>query len=107
MDTAFRIFMFLLPYGFSITAYIWVGTKAWHTPNKITKVIAFVILSGGLGYTLYKMIRSIGGLFTNDNFEFVIMIINVFVLFFASIAITIGEPENIENRRTDEQGTDK
>lgn len=96
METAFKIFMFLFPYGLSIAAYIWVGKKAWLSPGKASKVIAFIILAGGLGYTLYKMIRYASTLLENENFEFVIMIINVFVLFFASIAITFGEPEPVE-----------
>ncbi len=96
MDTAFRVFMYILPYGLSIAAYIWIGKKAWQGKNKISKAIAFIILAAGFVYTLYKMIRSISGIFTNDDFEFVIIIVNVFVLFFASIAITLGEPEKNE-----------
>ena len=93
MDTLFRIFMFILPYALCIAGYIWVGRKAWRVQNKIAKWIALVILGGGLGYTLYKMIGAIGSVLTNDNFEFAIIIITVFVLFFASIAIAMGEPE--------------
>jgi hypothetical protein len=93
MDTIFRIFMFILPYALCIAGYIWVGKKAWRVENKIAKAIALAILAGGLGYTLYKMISAIGGIMTNDNFEFAIIIITVFVLFFASIAVAIGEPE--------------
>ncbi|HYC29779.1 MAG TPA: hypothetical protein VEB42_13195 [Chitinophagaceae bacterium] len=61
--------------------------------NIVAKTIALVILAGGFGYTLYKMFSAIGGILTNDNFEFAIIIITVFVLFFASIAVAIGEPE--------------
>ena len=96
MDDIFRLFMFVLPYGFSVAAYIWVGMKAWRLPNKAPKVIAFAILAGGFGYTVYKMVYAIGRLFTSDNFEFAILIVNVFVLFFASIAIALGEPEKRE-----------
>lgn len=94
MDTAFRIFMFVLPYALCIAAYFWVAKKAWRATNIISKIIAFVFVTGGLGYTLFKMIQSIGGIFTNDNFEFIIFIVTVFVLFFASIAIAVGEPED-------------
>jgi amino acid transporter len=93
METLFRLFMYLLPYGLSIAAFVWIGKKAWRVPNKIAKVIALLIVAAGLGYTLYKMISSIGEALSNDNFEFMILIINVFVLFFASLAITLGEPE--------------
>ncbi|HZH65497.1 MAG TPA: hypothetical protein VEY10_11460 [Flavisolibacter sp.] len=93
MDTIFRIFMFILPYGFSIAAYIWIGKKAWKTPNKVSKIIAFTILAAGLGYTLYRMITTSSKAFADDRFEFIILIVNVFVLFFAAIAITLGEPE--------------
>ena len=93
MDTVFRVFMFLLPYAICIAAYIWVGTKAWRTKNIISKIIALAFVAGGLGYTLYKLARTIRGIATSDDFEFVIIIIMVFVLFFASIAIAVGEPE--------------
>lgn len=98
METIFRLFMYILPYGLSIAAYIWIGKKAWQVPNKLAKAIAFLILAAGLGYTLYKMGRSISTALTNDTFEFMIMIVNVFVLFFASIAITFGEPEKPEQK---------
>ena len=93
MDTVFRVFMFLLPYAICIAAYIWVGRKAWLTKNIFSKIIAFLFVAGGLGYTLYKLVRNIRGIATSDDFEFVIIIIMVFVLFFASIAIAVGEPE--------------
>jgi len=93
MDTVFRVFMFLLPYAICIAAYIWVGTKAWRTNNMISKITALAFVAGGLGYTLYKLVRTIGNITTSDDFEFVIIIIMVFVLFFASIAIAVGEPE--------------
>jgi len=98
METVFRLFMYLLPFALSIAAYIWVGRKAFQVKNKIAKTIALIILAAGLGYTLYKMGSSIGGAFTNENFEFMIMVINVFVLFFTSIAITLGEPEKMDEK---------
>lgn len=93
MDTIFRIFMFILPYALCIAAYIWVGKKAWRAPNGIAKIIALIFVIGGAGYTLYKLIHSAGGILTNDNFEFIIIIVTVFILFFASIAIAMAEPE--------------
>lgn len=103
MDTAFRIFMFLLPYALCIAAYIWVGKKAWRVKNAISKIIALLFVAGGAGYTLYKLIRSISSIMTNDNFEFVIFIITAFVLFFASIAIALGEPEEKIIKATKEE----
>ena len=98
MEAIFRIFMYILPYALSIAAYIWVGKKALHTSNKIAKVIAFIILACGLGYTLYKMGTSISKALTDDRFEFGIMIVNVFVLFFAAIAIALGQPEEADDK---------
>lgn len=89
--------MFILPYGFSVAAYIWIGKKAWQTRNKTSKAIAFLILAAGLSFTIYRMVATSSRAFANDQFEFIILIVNVFVLFFASIAITLGEPENKEN----------
>jgi hypothetical protein len=93
LDTIFRVFMFILPYGLCFAGYIWVGKKAWRAPNGIAKIIAMIFIIAGGGYTLYKFIRAAGGIMTNDNFEFAIIIITVFVLFFASIAVAMAEPE--------------
>ena len=93
METAFRIFMFLVPYVLCIAGYIWVGKRAWHAKNMASKIIALAIVGAGSAYMLYKLFGSIGGIMTNDNFEFIIIIVTVFVLFFASIAIALGEPE--------------
>jgi hypothetical protein len=93
LDNIFRVFMFVLPYALCFAAYIWVGKKAWRTPAGMAKVIALIFVTGGAGYTLYTMLRAAGSIFTNDNFEFAILIITVFVLFFASIAIAMAEPE--------------
>lgn len=93
LDSIFRVFMFFFPYAVCIAAYIWVGKKAWRAPKGIAKIIALVFVVGGSAYTLYKLVRSIGGIMTNENFEFVILIVMVFVLFFASIALALAEPE--------------
>jgi amino acid transporter len=93
LDSIFRVFMYVLPYGLCLAGYIWVGRRAWKAPNGIAKIIALIFVIGGAGYTLYKVMRSIGGIITNDNFEFAIIIVTVFVLFFASIAIALAEPE--------------
>lgn len=96
LDNVFRVFMFVLPYALCFAAYIWVGKRAWKAPKGIARIIAFVFVIGGAGYTLYKLVRAIGGVFKNDIFEFAIMIVTVFILFFASIAITMAEPEKAE-----------
>lgn len=99
-DNIFRVFMFSLPYALCLAAYIWVGKKALAVPNKVARIIATAIVAGGLGYTLYKLVRSAGTVFTNDNFEYIIIIVTVGVLFFASIAMALGEPEE-EKRKND------
>jgi amino acid transporter len=93
IETIFRIFMFLLPYAICFAGYIWIGKKAWRSPHKIAKAIALFFVLGGAGYTTYKLIGAAPGILTNDNFEFAIIIIAVFVLFFASIALAFAEPE--------------
>ncbi|RYZ27500.1 MAG: hypothetical protein EOO10_12515 [Chitinophagaceae bacterium] len=93
LDSIFRVFMYVLPFALCFAGYVWVGKKVWKAPNGIAKIIAAIFVLGGAGYTLYKVIRSIGTMMTNDNFEFAIIIVTVFVLFFASIAIAMAEPE--------------
>lgn len=103
LDNVYRVFMFALPYALCLTAYVWVGKKALRVPQKAARIVALFVIAAGLGYTLYRMVRSVGGLFTNDNFEYIIIIVAVAVLALASIVMAIGEPEE-GNRRTDEQG---
>lgn len=93
IDTLFRIFMFVLPYALCYAGYIWIGKKAWKTPTNAAKYISLFFVFGGAAYTTYKLVRAAAGIFTNDNFEFVIIIVTVFVLFFASIALAFAEPE--------------
>ena len=94
METIFRLFMYIFPYAISVALYIWIFKKALRVPNKIAKAIALLFVVGGFGYTLYKISTSIRTALTNDQFEFAILIITTFVLFFASIAIAFGQPEN-------------
>ena len=93
LDNIFRVFMFVLPYSLCFAGYIWVGKRAWKAPNGIAKIIALIFVIGGAAYTVYKAIGSASVMMTNDNFEFAILIITVFVLFFASISIAMAEPE--------------
>ena len=93
MEIIFRLFMYIFPYALSVAAYVWMFKKALRVPNKIARVIALVFITGGLCYTLYKIGTTIGSALTDDRFEFVILIITTFVLFFASIAMAFGQPE--------------
>ena len=95
-DSIFRVFMFVLPYALCFAGYIWVGKRAWKAPNGIAKIISLIFVFGGGVYTAYKLIGSISGIMTNDNFEFIIIIVTVFVLFFASVALAMAEPEKAE-----------
>lgn len=110
MDSIFRVFMFLFPFAVSITLYIWVGKKAWRVPNIAARIIAMLLVIGGLGYTLYKLVGSAGGIMTNDNFEYIIIIVTIGVLFFATISMALGEPEkplNEKPRTTNEEPATK
>ncbi|WP_121352843.1 hypothetical protein [Flavisolibacter nicotianae] len=94
MEAVFRIFMYLFPYGASIALYIWVFRKAQRVPNKVAKGIALALVVAGLGYTAYQIATTVGAVMTDDRFHFQIMIITIVVLFFASIAMAFGEPED-------------
>lgn len=93
METVFRLFMFIFPYAVSIALYIWILKKAWRVPHKLAKVVATTLVIAGLGYTLFKLATSVSRALTDDRFEYAILIITIFVLFFASIAMALGQPE--------------
>lgn len=93
MEAVYRIFMYLFPYGVSIALYVWMFRKALKVPHKVAKVIALVIIIAGLGYTGYEIATTIGSIFTDDSFHFVILIVTIIVLFLASIAMAFGEPD--------------
>lgn len=107
LDTIYRIFMFILPGAICITAYVWVGRKALLVPQKGARIIALAVIAAGLCFTLYRMALSVKGVFANDIFEYLIIIVAVGVLALASIVMAIGQPEEEGNRRTDEQGMTK
>lgn len=102
MDTVFRIFMFLFPYALCVAAYIWVGKKALRVPQPAARIIALAIVAGGLGYTVYRFVKEARKALSNDNFEYIILIVMVVVLAIASIVMAIGEPE--DEKRPDSKG---
>lgn len=93
METAFRLFMYLLPFALSIAAYGWMFKKAKRVPNKTARIIAIVFVAAGGVYTLYQLATTITKALSDDRFHFGIIIITVFILFFAAIAMAFGEPE--------------
>ena len=98
LDNIYRIFMFILPFTVCIAAYVWIGKKAWRVSQQASRIIALLVIAGGLGYTLYRMEKLVGDFFSNDNFEFIVIIVMVVVLAVASIVMAIGEPEE-ENKK--------
>jgi hypothetical protein len=94
MEAVFRIFMYLFPYAISLALYVWMFRKAQRVPHKIYKGVALAIVVAGFCYTLFKIATTVGAVMTDDRFHFQILIITVIVLFLASIAMALGEPEN-------------
>lgn len=93
METIYRLFMYIFPYGISIALYVWMFRRVQKGPHKVYRNIALVIVIAGFCYTVYQIIRTVGAALTDDNFHFQIMIATVIILFFASIAMALGEPE--------------
>lgn len=93
MEIVYRLFMYIFPYAISLALYTWMFRKAGRVPHKVYKSIALAIVVGGVAYTIYSIVKTAGAVFTDDNFHFQIMIVTIVVLFFASIAMALGEPE--------------
>ena len=93
MEIFFRLFMYIFPYAIAVVLYIWMLKKALRTPNKIARAVAVTIVVAGFSYTLFKIAKSIPTALTNENFEYIILIVTTIILFFASIAMALGEPE--------------
>lgn len=93
MEAVYRIFMYTLPYAISLALYAWMFRKAQKVPHKVYKSVALAIVVGGFCYAIYNIARTVGAVFTDDNFHFQILIVTVIVLFFASVAMALGEPE--------------
>lgn len=93
METLFRLFMYIFPYAVSLSLYIWIFRKALKVPHKGFRMAAIVIVAAGLAYTLYEIATTISKALTDDNFHFVVLIVTIIVLFFASMAMAFGEPD--------------
>lgn len=93
METIYRLFMYTFPYALSLALCIWMLRKAGRVPHKVSRYIALAIIVAGIGYIIYSIVKTAGTIFTDDNFHYQIMIVTVVVLFFASIAMALGEPE--------------
>lgn len=93
MEAVYRVFMYVLPFAFSLALYLWVFLKARKVPHKVYRTISIAIVVGGFCYTVHEIVTTVGTIFTDENFHFQIMIATVIVLFFSSIAMALGEPE--------------
>ncbi len=93
MEILFRLFMYIFPYAVSIALYVWIFRRALSVPHKALRITALVIVAAGFLYTLYDITTTISKALTNDNFHFVVLIVTIGILFFASIAMALGEPE--------------
>jgi pilus assembly protein TadC len=93
MDTVYRIFMYLFPYAVSLALYVWMFRRAQRVPQRVYKLVASAIIVAGVGYTIYRVIKTVSKALTDDNFQFQILIVTIIVLFLASIAMALGEPE--------------
>lgn len=93
MEAVYRVFMYILPYAISLALYVWIFRKAQRVLHKVYKYVALGITIAGFCYTVYNIVQTAGGILTDENFHFQIMIVTVIVLFFASISMALGEPE--------------
>ncbi len=103
LDNIYRVFMFILPFAICFATYVWMGKKAWRVQQKTARMIALIVIAGGIAFTMYRMVVSVVDVFTNDIFEYIALLVMVAVLALASIVMAIGEPEE-ENRSADKQG---
>ncbi len=93
MDTVYRIFMYIFPYAVSIALYTWMFRRAQKVPHKVYKGISLAVILAGFGYTLYRIVVTVSKALNDDNFQFQILIVTIIVLFLASMAMALGEPE--------------
>lgn len=93
MEILFRLFMYFFPFAVSLSLYIWMYRKAVRVPHKTLKIVSVAIIVAGFAYTIYELATTLSKALSDDRFHFAILIVTVFVLFFASITMAFGEPE--------------
>jgi hypothetical protein len=93
IDKIYVLIMFILPYLICFALYAWVGQKAWKAPKNVARIISLLFVMAGAGFTIYRLVQAIPTVFTNENFEFSVLIITVIVLAFAAIALAFAEPD--------------
>lgn len=93
MDTAYRLFMYIFPFAISIAVYVWLIRRASRVPHKTARIIAFLVIVAGAGYTLYRIAITITKALIDDNFHASPIIVSIIAGFFAAIAMAFGEPE--------------
>ena len=94
MDTVYRIFMFIFPYAVCIAGNIWVGRKVWQATHPVWRWVAVFFVACSSVYTIYDLIKRAPKLFSDDNFIYIVIIVNVVLWAVAAISMAIGEPEN-------------
>lgn len=85
--------MFALPYLVSFSLFAWVGQKAWRAPRNVARIISLLLVAAGAAYTVYRLVQAIPTVFSDENFQFGVLIITVIVLALAAIALAFAEPE--------------
>lgn len=91
MESAFRIALFVLPFLLILAGYFWIGRKAMAESRSVYKVLALAVMAAGLAYTIWTFVILLSGPFEEYNFNFTVLIANIFILFAVSIILTLAK----------------
>jgi hypothetical protein len=96
MEFAYRILVFSFPFIVSLVAYFWLSKKTLAATNKIVKILCFIVIAAGIGFTFWQLMLSIKKALQDDGFNFKVIFFNILFMVAISIILAFGTPDEDE-----------
>lgn len=92
MEMLYRLLICSVPFLASFFGYYLLARRIINVDKPLPKTIAFLFLGLGLLFTVWQAVRTFAHL-DDNSFNFIVIIVNVFLMAFIAIALAFAEPE--------------
>jgi hypothetical protein len=96
MEFAYRILVFSFPFIISLAAYFWLTKKTLASTNNFVRVLCFIVIAAGVGFTFWQLIISSKKALQDDGFNFKVIFFNILFMVAISIILAFGTPDEDE-----------
>lgn len=92
MEFIYKVLICSLPFLASYAGFYWLGKKILRTPHAVWRAICLALVAAGVVFTTWQLIKTYSNL-GDSSFNFMVIIVNVFVMALISIFLAFSEPE--------------